>query len=96
MHAREADVSRLSTALSPAPEAVSGAAPAASVTVPIRRAPGWRAARSEAASPACCSGTIAANPQPMLKTSHISDAGTSPSRATRVQIPGDGSGSSIA
>ena len=51
---------------------------ASSVTVPIRRAPGWWRRGSRRPASASASGTTATKPQPMLKTSHISASVTSP------------------
>ena len=65
------------------------------VIVPIRRVPGWWRASSSTAAASSASGTTTTKPQPMLKTSHISGAATSPSSRTSPNTGGAGSGSEI-
>ena len=64
--------------------------PARSVTVPIRRAPGWWASSSATAASAVDSGTTATKPQPMLKTSHISASATPPRSRDEAEDRRDG------
>src|SRR5450755_3731319 len=68
---------------------------ARSVTRPMTEVPGCRAWSSRAASDACCAGTTAQKPHPMLKTSHISITDTGPNSAISSKTGGTGSGSLI-